>query len=423
MSDDIRFPALDEVEGKIKDRNDKLAAIFDEAGPEYDLTKVKSVSGDTMAKVEEIRKLNDEVTDLAKQRDEYVQVQKAAQRVRSAGTAAERDEAGAEGGSEPGTPAGAGAKQRKSFGELFTASKAYKSKGETASLDYDVKSMLKADFTTAAGWAPETTRTGRVVDFATRPVQVTDIVPDTTTGQAAVVYMEETTFGTGGVGDAAERAEGTAYPETTLELTEQSSTVRKVSVFIPVTDEQLEDEPQARGYLNNRLPFMLRQRLDGQILNGNGTAPNLRGILNVAGIQTQARGTDPIPDAVYKAMVLVRVTGRAMPNAVVFNPFDWQSVRLLRTSDGLYIWGNPSEAGPERIWGLQVTQGDVLAQGSALVGDFANFSELAVRRGIDVQVSNSHADFFINGKQAMRADLRAALVWYRPAAFCQITGI
>src|SRR5690606_20295089 len=103
--------------------------------------------------------------------------------------------------------------------------------------------------------------------------------------------------------------------------------------------------------------------------------------------------------------------------------FDWQIVRLLRTADGLYIWGNPSEAGPERIWGLQVTQGDILAQGTAIVGDFANFSELAVRQGLEVKVSDSHDDYFVKGKLAIRADMRAALLWYRPAAFCSITGV
>lgn len=413
---DIRFPALEELEGKIEDRQQKMRAIFDEAGPEIDLSKVKSISGDSMAKSDEIRRLNDELTDLSKQRDELAQVHKAAERVRAGGVT---PESGGEAGSEPD-----GAKyhqrardERKEFGDLFIGSKAYKGRAEQASGKLDVE--LKSLFETGAGWAPETTRTGRVVEEAVRPVQVTDLVPQTTTGQAAVVYMEETTF----TNAAAETAEGGTYPEATLELTEQSSTVRKIAVHIPVTDEQLEDEPQVRGYLNNRLPFMLRQRLDQQILNGNGTAPNLQGILNTTGIQTHAKGTDPIPDAIYKAIVLGRVTGRAQPNAVVFNPFDWQKVRLLRTSDGLYIWGNPSEAGPERIWGLNVAQGDVLAPGTSLVGDFANFSELASRRGVDVQVSNSHADNFTEGKQTVRADVRVAMVVYRPAAFVQVTGL
>ena len=211
--------------------------------------------------------------------------------------------------------------------------------------------------------------------------------------------------------------------EAALALTEQSSPVRKIAVFLPVTDEQLEDEQQARGYINNRLPFMLRQRLDGQVLVGNGTAPNLRGFLNVVGIQTQAKGADPVPDAIYKGMVLSRVTGRAFPNAVVFHPLDWQDVRLLRTADGIYIWGSPSEAGPARIWGLPVVESDAITQNTALVGDFANFSELSVRRGIDVQVSNSHGTYFVEGKQAVRADMRVALVVYRPAAFCTVTGV
>lgn len=112
-----------------------------------------------------------------------------------------------------------------------------------------------------------------------------------------------------------------------------------------------------------------------------------------------------------------------MPNAVVMHPNDWQDIRLLRTADGIYIWGNPSDAGPERIWGLRVVQSDAETENTGLVGDFANHSELAVRRGVDVQVSNSHGTFFVEGKLAIRADMRVALIVYRPAAFATVTGI
>jgi HK97 family phage major capsid protein len=231
--------------------------------------------------------------------------------------------------------------------------------------------------------------------------------------------MEETTY----TNAAAEIAEAGTFPEAALALTEQTVLVRKIAVFLPVTDEQLEDEPQVRGYIDNRLPFMIRQRLDSQLLVGNGTAPNLRGLLNISGIQTQAKGADPTPDAIYKAIVKVETTGQAMANGVVMNPSNWQDIRLLRTADGIYIWGNPSDAGPERIWGLQVVRAQAETAGTAIVGDFQNFSELSIRRGIDVQVSNSHSTFFVEGKQAIRADMRAALVVYRPAAFCTVTGL
>jgi len=409
----MSFPALSEVEGKLADRRKKLATIFEEAGADIDLTKVKSVKGTTHDVAAAIRELNQEMEDLGKERDGLVEVKKASERAK---------QAPGSGGAEPGAENGEEPQRRyqqKSIGELFTASDAYKLKqgrqGPEATLDVHLKTLM----TTSAGWDPEETRTGRVVPFATRPIQVADLIPQTETSQSAVQYMEETTF----TNNAAEVAEAGTYPEAALGLTEQSSLVRKIAVFLPVTDEQLEDEPQARGYVENRLPFMVRQRLDSQILIGNGTAPNLRGLLNTSGIQTQAKGADPVPDAVYKAIVKVETVGQAMANAVVFNPTDWQSVRLLRTADGLYIWGNPSDAGPERIWGLQVVRAQAETLGTSVVGDFQNFIELAVRRGIDIQVSNSHSTFFVEGKQAIRADIRAALVVYRPAAFCTVTGL
>jgi HK97 family phage major capsid protein len=407
------FPALKEAQGKLELKRKELADIFAEAGPELDLTKVKSVKGTTHDIAAKIRELNDEQTDLGKEVDSLISVQKAANQAKQAPGSGGAEE-GAENGQAPTHRRGS-----KSIGEMFTQSDAYKLKqgriGPESSLDIHLKTLM----TTTAGWDPEETRTGKLVEFATRPIQVADLIPQTETSQSAVQYMEETTF----TNAAAEALEAGTYAEAALALTEQSSLVRKIAVFLPITDEQLEDEPQARGYVNNRLPFMIRQRLDSQILVGNGTAPNLRGILNVVGIQTQAKGADPVPDAVYKGIVKVETVGQAMANAVVFNPTDWQSVRLLRTADGLYIWGNPSDAGPERIWGLQVVRAQAETAGTAIVGDFQNFIELAVRRGIDVQVSNSHSTFFVEGKQALRADMRAALVVYRPAAFCTVTGL
>ena len=419
MSTDLlEFPALKEAQGKLDAKNKELHEIFEQAGPTMDMAQVKSLSGDSAAKVEHIRKLNAEIDDLGGEVDKLKVVAKAA--ARSKGWAAAR-----EGGSEPdgrdddGRP-GYQKPDLKSFGELFVASKAFKGKargnpiGPEASLDIELKTLMQ----TTAGWLPETTRTGRVVEYATRPIQVIDLIPNTTTRQTAVVYMEETTF----TNNAAETAEAGAYPESALAFTEQSSPVRKITTYLPVTDEQLEDVEQIRGYIDNRLRFMIRQRLDQQILTGNGTSPNLRGFNNVVGIQTQAKGADATPDAFYKAMVKIRVTGRAIPDLHIMHPNDWQDIRLLKTADGIYIWGSPSEAGPARLWGLPVAESDAQTENAGLTLD-TSMTELSVRRGVDVQISNSHSDYFINGKQAVRADMRAALIAYRPAAICTVTGI
>ena len=400
-------PKLKELQEKLDAKRKALTQVFDEAGPDLDMDQVKSLDGDSHAKVEAIRQMNAELDDLAKQVEELWEIEKAASDVEKVGRLLD-DPAGR----LPTATAGA---EQKSFGDLFIESGAHKAKGKTFEVDIDVKTLM----TTTAGWAPEVIRTDRVVEYATRPIQVIDLIPSVPTGQSAVAYMEETTF----TNAAAETAEAAAYPEAALALTERSSPVRKISVFLPVTDEQLEDEPRVRAYINNRLPFMLRQRLDSQILNGDGVAPNLTGILNTSGIQTQAKGADPTPDAVHKAMTLVRTTGWAQVTAALFNSADWEEIRLLRTADGIYIWGAPSESGPMRIWGVPVILADALPAGTGLVGDFANFTELAIRRGVEVKVSDSHGTYFVEGKQAVRADIRVAFTVYRPAAFATVTGI
>ena len=305
----------------------------------------------------------------------------------------------------------------KSIGDLFVASAAYKNRkdGDVAELDINLKTL----FQTGAGWAPQSIRTGLVVEDEQRPVQLVDVIPMVDTNQAAVVYMEETTF----TSAAAETAEAGTYAESALALTERTSTVRKIATWLPVTDEQMDDVGQARDYVSSRLVFMARQRLDSQIINGDGIAPNLRGILNVSGIQTQAKGADPVPDAIRKACDLVRLNGRAEPSAVVMHTNDAQDLALLRTTDGQYIFGHPSGPGPNRIWGLPIVISDALTAGTALVGDFRNFSLLAVRKGVEIDVTNAHDDYFIKGKLAVRCQMRVAFVTLRPSAFATVTGI
>lgn len=277
---------------------------------------------------------------------------------------------------------------------------------------------FKTLFSESAGWAPEILRSGKVVLSAQEEPRVVDLYPKGTTGMAGYRYMKETTF----TNNADATDEGGTYPEAALQLTETTQNVEKISVFIPVTDEQLEDVEGVRNYLTMRLQFMVAQELDQQLLSGTGVAPNLLGTLNLTSILTQAKGTDPNVDAVHKAITQIRVTGKAMANAILMHPNDWQDVRLLRTSIGEYIYGPPSMAVRPMIWGLPVVTSTFITENTVLVGDFANYSGLFIRRGISVEMSNSHSDWFVQGKQAVRVDMRCVLVHFRDQAFCKVTG-
>jgi HK97 family phage major capsid protein len=311
---------------------------------------------------------------------------------------------------------------KKSWSQRFVESPefkaAIKSKGRQSvpfEMDVDIKTLM----TTAAGFAPESIRSGLLVEKAERPIDVLDLIPTFPISQAAFVYMEETTR----THSAAETAEGAAYQEDAFAWTQRTSTVRKIASQIPVTDEQLEDEMQVRSLLEQRLSFGLRQKLDSQILVGDGSAPNLRGINNVASIQTQAKGSDPTIVAFMKALTKIRFTGRANPTGAVFHPNDWQDIVLTQNANGDYLFGNPfMGAGPSSLLGIPVALSTAQTENTGLVVDFRTFTRLDDRRGVSIMLGYV-GDQFKEGEQTLRADMRAAFTVTRAAAVCQITGI
>lgn len=266
---------------------------------------------------------------------------------------------------------------------------------------------------------PAATLTPTIVPSAQNRIFVSDMFAQGTTDGNSLQYYEETTF----TNAAVEVAEGVAKPESALDFTLRTDAVSKIATWVPGTDEVLSDNRQLRSYIEGRLIYMVRQREEQQLLVGDGTAPNVSGILDRSGIQTQAKGGDPTPDAFFKAFVKVQITGDADPDGFVIHPNDWSDVRLLRTIDGIYIWGNPSETAAVRMWGYpgRVTTG--ITENTGLVGAFGTMAQIFRREGLTVVASTEHASFFIENKIAILAETRLALAVYRPAAFCSVTGI
>ena len=414
--------------GGLKELTEKLAAkgkiisqIYDEAGEDLDFSKVKCLEGDTTAKVEALKAIDAEVTDLREERVKLLDIERALKAGR------ELNEEMNQPAQEMRHPAkGAeGKAEIKTLGELFVEKKVgYELKGREVHLpDIDLKTVMSA----GAGWDPPTIRESRVEVYPVAPIGVIDHIPMLTTQRDTIKYMKETTF-TNNAAEVLESVQGTlqTYGEGALALTEQSDEVEKIAVWLPVTDEQLEDVAGIAAYINSRLTYMIRARLDGQILVGTGRSvgtPDLVGTLDLASLLTQAKGNDPVPDAIYKAMTQVRVTGFAEPSVVFIHPNDWQAVRLLTTADGIYLFGSPMEAGPSRIWGVPVTQTTRVTENTGIVGDYRGYSNLYIRRGVTLKVSDSHASYFIQGVQAIKAEMRCSMVHYRDTAFCSVTSI
>lgn len=318
----------------------------------------------------------------------------------------------------------------KSIGELVTDSSQYKAiKGISRprmdlDLDkFDMKSYVGAEYkttmTTSAGFAPANNRTNMVVPFATEMPVVSDLIPQTTTTDTLIKWMESTTF----TNNAAAVAEDGLKPEAALAYTERSREVRKIGVWLPVTEEQLNDIAQMQSIIEEDLKLMLRQEEADQLLNGSGIAPNLTGFYTAV-TQTQAKGADSTPSAIRKAMTKIMWTGFANPSGVVLHPNDWEAIVLLQDANGNFIFGSPSAPViTPRIWGLPVVETTYAVENTGLVGDFRQYSQIFRRMGITLKITDSHADYFIYNRLAILVEERLALVIKRAAAFCEVTGI
>lgn len=283
--------------------------------------------------------------------------------------------------------------------------------------DYEMKTLL-----VSANLQPAYERDPVPVNWAVRPLRMADLIPSTDTTAQVIEYMEQTAFG-----DAATTVSETGVkPETTIQWTPRTAKIEKIAVWVPVSEEALDDVAQMRVLIEQDLRMEVMREEEDQILTGNNTSPNIKGFLSVAmALQSQNRGSDTNEDAIYKAFTLIRWTGGgyAEPTAVVLHPTNWEPMRLRKTTTNEYIWGHPAVVGPETLWGKPVVITDAITVGTALTGDFAQWSRIYRRMGVRIDISDSHDVFFIANKLAIRAEERMTLIVRRPKAFAKIINL
>jgi HK97 family phage major capsid protein len=248
---------------------------------------------------------------------------------------------------------------------------------------------------------------------------VADLMLSGTTNAQKITYFEETTF----TNNAATVAEGAAKPEVALAWTLREDNVRKIAGWVPVTDEMMEDVPGFESYLRGRLAFMIRQREEAQILDGDGAGQNILGVYNRTGVQTVTGYGLSTIDSILRAIVEIQKDAFVEPTAMVIHPLDWFDVRTSKDTTGNYLLG-PATQDPDttRPWGLRIRVTTNARENTALVGAF-NQAQIFRKSGISIVVSTENEDYFIYNKLAVRAEERLALAVYRPTAFCKVESI
>lgn len=262
-----------------------------------------------------------------------------------------------------------------------------------------------------------------------RPLTIRNLITVGQTGSDQVEYARVTGF-TNNAGTVAEAtsalpigvgegtttaAAGGRKPESGLALAKVTANVKTLAHWIPATKRALSDAAQIRTLIDQFLRYGLDEELEDQILTGDGEDENFDGILETSGIQEAGFDTDILVTA-RKARTLVRTEGRAVPTAYVLNPADNERFDLMRDENGVFYFGGPAGMGVQTLWGLPRVESEAVPEGTGIVADWRQ-AVLWDREQAAIQVSDSHADFFVRNLVAMLAEMRAAFGVLRPKAF------
>lgn len=323
----------------------------------------------------------------------------------------------------------------KDGGSQIGVSQAFEAKGFVTSSGLSSRPQgTKATFDSAATGLDTSrnyvTPPGGLVLIEQQRLTVRDLLSSGETTQNTIYYPKEDVY----VNGAQMTGEEGEKPEATLDIGSGSAPVKKIAVLIKVSDEMWDDFPMLRDYINQRLRFMVEQREEDQLLNGNGAGNNILGILN-SGVLTQAKGGDTNLDAIHKAITKVRTpasnVGGYEPDGLIIHPTDWQLIRLAKDANNQYFGGGPffGEYGVGQyvlfppVWGLRPVVTTAIAAGTALVGAFKLGAQIFQRTGIDVKTFDQNEDDVNFNRKTIRVEERLALAVFRPTAFCTVTGI
>jgi HK97 family phage major capsid protein len=200
-------------------------------------------------------------------------------------------------------------------------------------------------------------------------------------------------------GGAAMTAEGAAKSQADFDLVVASANVKKVTAYIKITKEMLDDVELMRSEIDQELTELINLKIDDQLLNGTGLTVNLSGINQTATAYAAGAFALAIPqpnifDVLRTAINQVRVN-LFEPNYIVLHPTDMTKMDLAKASDGHYVLPPFASTDGTVVSGIRVVANTGVTIDNFLVGDFTKYG-VRFKEGLTINVGYENDDFTKN---------------------------
>lgn len=301
------------------------------------------------------------------------------------------------------------------WGKQFIKSDSFKAfaAGSAQKARFEVKNTVLGDDATVA---PD--RRPGIVPGAQNILTIESLYNAVPTTSNAIEYTREASF----TNDAAETAEGATKPESDFTFSLVNMPVSTVAHWIKISRQLAMDAPALAAYIENRMRYGVQRRVETQLVNGNGTAPNISGFLDAGNFTAHGYASAALGATLPKLVLIRKIIGDLevagyMPGAIVLNPADWAQIEVdLLTATSNAVRVTYSAMGQPMLWGVPVVKSVGQTADIVSVGDFNSHGTIYNREGVVVAMSESDSDNFTRNLITLRAERRLALTSEVPAA-------
>lgn len=282
---------------------------------------------------------------------------------------------------------------------------------------------IKADMTMNADFSGEVVPADRVPGYKydpTRAVHIRSLIPQGSTTSDVVRFVKESGYsdGSGNV------AEGATLSQSDFDMAADNNTVEKIGAYLRISEEMLADTPQLTSYISARVPAKLLAKEDDQILNGNGTSPNLSGIItDAADFDTSASGAfyQSVESANEWDVIVAALNQLAISEyqatQIILHPTDFHKILLLKDSNNRYLKDQVYAGLQPTFMGVPVVLNTAMTAGNYLLGNFSQGTQLWIRDNVSVEFFREDGTNVRDGFVTVRCLERVALTNYLPNAF------
>ncbi len=293
--------------------------------------------------------------------------------------------------------------------------------GNAHAAKFDIKSTDMTMANTFTGVvAGETVITDIKYD-PSRKVHIRSLIPNGSSDAQTVRFPKESAY----TDAAAATAQGSTLGQSDFDITATSVNFEKIGTYMRVTEEMLADTAGLSSYLSARVPGKVLSIEDNEILNGDGSAPNLDGLFTDGTAFAAGGFANAIESANEYDVLITALNQLALANyqadTILLNPTDLHKIVLLKSTANEYLRQQVFGGLQPQIMGIPITINTAVTAGKFLVMDSRAATQLWVRENLSVEFSREDSTNFRDGFVTVRAVERVALTNYAPNAIVQGT--